>query len=124
MSGWVWAALAAVGAGGALLRYTLDAAIGARFGAGFPFGTLTINLTGSLALGVITGLALYHGFPTTAKLVLGTGACGAYTTFSTFSLETVVLARRGEQGRAALNVGANVVGSCLAAAAGLVLAAV
>jgi CrcB protein len=124
MSAWVWPALAVVGALGALLRYSIDAAISAGAGGGFPLGTLTINLTGSLVLGVITGLALYHGFPTTARLVLGTGACGAYTTFSTFSLESVLLARNGERAQAALNVGTNVVGSCLAAAAGLALAAI
>ena len=50
-----------------------------------PFGTLTINVSGSFVLGVITGLALYHGLESTPKIVVGTGFCGGYTTFSTFA---------------------------------------
>ena len=58
-------------------------------------GTSVINVTGSFVLGVLTGLSLYHAFPADAKLVLGTGFCGAYTTFSTFTFETVRLAETG-----------------------------
>ena len=53
--------------------------------------TLAINVTGSFLLGVVTGLGLDHGFPRTARIVLGVGFCGAYTTFSTFTYETVEL---------------------------------
>lgn len=123
MSPGTWLGVAAVGAAGSVLRYLLDTAIAARSFRPFPFGTLTINLTGSLILGVVTGLGLYHAFPATPKLLLGAGLCGAYTTFSTFSFETVQLAREGERRNAAANVVANTVGGCLAAAAGLALAA-
>jgi CrcB protein len=84
---------------------------------------LTVNLSGSLVYGAITGLGLYHAFPATPKLLLGTGACGAYTTFSTFALESVLLVREGERLGAALNLVVSVVAGCLAAAIGLALAA-
>jgi fluoride exporter len=119
---WVWLAVAAVGAGGACLRYLIDRIIVARNPATFPIGTLTVNLSGSLLLGVITGLALYHAFPATPKLLLGSALLGAYTTFSTFALESVMLTREGERLEALVNVCATVVGGCLAAAAGLALA--
>lgn len=122
MSAWIWIVLAAVGAAGSVLRYLVDSAVGSRTVGAFPFGTLTVNLTGSFAFGFVTGLGLYHAFPATPRLVLGAGVCGAYTTFSTFELETVLLAREGERIEAALNVGANLVLGCLAAAAGLLLA--
>ncbi len=123
MSLWVWLAVAGAGAVGSVLRYLVDTAVGARRFSVFPFGTLTVNLSGSLVFGVITGLALYHAFPTTAKVVVGSGVCGAYTTFSTFSLETVLLAREGERLHAVRNVAANLIGCCVAAGTGLALAA-
>src|SRR4051812_28663878 len=79
-----WVAFVAAGALGAPTRFLVGAAVSARTRSGFPWGTLVVNATGSLALGVLTGLALYHAFPAAPKLVLGTGFCGAYTTFSTF----------------------------------------
>jgi fluoride exporter len=120
---WIWLAIAAAGAGGSVLRYLVDSAVGARTFSAFPFGTLTVNLSGSAVYGAITGLALYHAFPATPKLLLGAGACGAYTTFSTFALESVLLAREGERLDAVLNLVANVVGGCLAASIGLALSA-
>ena len=59
-----------------------------------PAATLAINVSGSFVLGVVTGLALYHGFATTPRVVLGTGFCGGYTTFSTFAYEIVFLAEQ------------------------------
>jgi len=119
---WVWAAIAGAGALGAVVRYLIDSTIAMRTFSAFPFGTLSINLSGSFVLGVITGVALYHAFPATPKLVLGTGLCGAYTTFSTFTFESVLLAREGEGRGALLNVAGTLVGGCLAAGLGLVLA--
>ena len=85
---------------GAPARYLLDGYVQARARGGLPLGTLVINVSGSLVLGFLTGLALYHAFPATPKTVLGTGFCGAYTTFSTFAYETVRLAEeRGSRAR-------------------------
>ena len=67
-------------------------------------GTLVVNLSGCFVLGLLTGLAIYDGLPGTPKLVLGTGLVGAYTTFSTFSFETVALLEEGQARAAARNV--------------------
>ncbi len=90
----------------------------------FPLGTFVINVTGSFVLGVLTGLVLYHTFPSDSRVVLGTGFCGAYTTFSTFAYETVRLAEERTFGATVQNVVSHVVVPALAAAAGLALAAV
>jgi CrcB protein len=115
--------IAIAGAIGAPARYLLDGYVQARSRAGIPLGTLVINITGSLVLGFLTGLALYHAFPATPKSVLGTGFCGAYTTFSTFTYETVRLAEEHEPARAVKYVLASVLLPALAAAAGMALAA-
>jgi CrcB protein len=89
--------LVALGAAiGAPLRYLTDRYTQARYGTGFPWGTLIVNVTGSLILGLTLGLPLS---PSLIAL-LGTGFCGALTTYSTFSWETLTLARRGEQATA------------------------
>ena len=117
------AAFVAAGGGGAVARFLLDRAVVDRTRGVFPWGTLVINVTGSLLLGLITGLALHHGLSKSAKIVLGTGFCGAYTTFSTFTHETVRLAEERAFGTAARNVLASLVLPALAAGAGLALAA-
>ena len=83
MSPAAWIAFVAAGAVGAPVRYLLDGYVGDRTEGVFPWGTFLINVSGSLLLGLLTGLALYHAFPDTPRIVLGTGFCGAYTTFST-----------------------------------------
>jgi CrcB protein len=115
--------VALAGAVGAPVRYLLDSWVEAKRSTDFPLGTLIINLTGSLILGLVTGLALYHGLGKLPKAIIGTGFCGAYTTFSTFSYETVKLIEEGELKNAALNTTASVIIGLLAAAAGLALAA-
>lgn len=118
-----WVALVAAGAVGAPLRYLLDGAIQDRTRGAFPWGTLGVNASGSLLLGFLTGLALYHGFPDTPKVVLGTGFLGAYTTFSTFTFETVRLAEEGAASEAVRNA-LGTLGVCAAAAvAGIGVAA-
>ena len=109
---------------GAPLRYVVDQAVQHRWRGAFPAGTLTINLTGSLRLGLLTGLAAHHGLPRQALAVLGTGLLGAYTTFSTFSYETVRLLEEGAVPEASLNVAGSLVLGLAAAAAGLGLALV
>jgi fluoride exporter len=108
---------------GAPLRYLVDGAIAERAEGVFPWGTFVINASGSLLLGVLTGLGLYHAFPKVPKVILGTGFCGSYTTFSTFTYETVELLEEGAVNEAARNaIGTLLVGAG-AAALGLVLAA-
>ncbi len=115
--------IAIAGAIGATSRYLLDTWIQRRTVADRPLGTLVINVTGSFVLGVLAGSALYHGFASTPKAILGTGFCGAFTTFSTFAYETVSLAEEGEVRGAVWNVLASLVLPTLAAAAGLALTA-
>lgn len=115
----LWVALA--GSGGAVMRYLIDSAIRRRVATLIPIGTVTINLSGSLLLGLLTGLVLFHGAPSTVTLVAGTGFCGGYTTFSTASFETIRLIQRREIGAAALHGGLTLVGALLAAGAGLAL---
>ncbi len=114
-----WIALA--GAAGALTRFVVDALIRRRMPASFPWATLAINVSGSLALGVLTGLVLFRGASSDLTLVLGTGFCGGYTTFSTASFETVRLAQRGRWAQAVANGLGTVVLTTGAAALGLVL---
>jgi CrcB protein len=123
MSPLAWLAFVAAAAVGAPLRYLVDGFVADRTEGVFPWGTLVINATGSLALGVLTGLALYHAFPKTPKVVLGTGFCGAYTTFSTFTFETVRLVEEGAVNEAVRNALGTLVVCAAAAAAGIALAA-
>lgn len=123
MSPLAWIAFVAAGAIGAPLRYLVDGAVGDRTEGYFPWGTFVVNASGSLLLGFLTGLALYHAFPATAKVVLGTGFCGAYTTFSTFTFETVRLVEEGAVIAAVRNALGTVVTCAVAAAGGLALAA-
>jgi CrcB protein len=118
-----WAAFVIAGAVGAPLRYAVDGYVGARARGAFPWGTFLVNVSGSFALGVLTGLALYHAFPKTPKVILGTGFCGAYTTFSTFSFETFRLVEDGDAWEALRNVGGTIVVCAGAAALGIALAA-
>lgn len=115
--------VAVAGAIGAPARYLLDGFVQDRTAGAFPWGTFVINMTGSLALGLLTGAALYHAFPSTPKVILGTGFCGAYTTFSTFTFETVRLLEDGDVTEAFLNAAVSLTVGLAAAAAGLALAA-
>jgi CrcB protein len=115
--------LALAGAVGAVTRYLVDGRIQEGTSSDHPVGTLFINVSGSLLLGFLTGLALYHAFPGTPRTVLGTGFCGGYTTFSTFAFETVQLAERHDYAGAARYFTASFALPVLAAAAGWALAA-
>ena len=83
--------VALAGGAGAAARLLVDGSVRTRWGGDLPWGTVTVNLTGSLLLGVVTGLAAGQLLPETVRLVAGAGFLGGYTTFSTASLETVRL---------------------------------
>ena len=114
-------ALVVAGAVGSSVRYLVDIAIAERVRSALPWGTLAINVTGSFVLGAVTGLAIYHGFPRATRVVLGVGFCGAYTTFSAFTFETVRLLEAGASVEAVRNVTATMVACSAAAALGLAL---
>ena len=111
------------GAVGAVARFVIDAAFRARFGTLFPWPTVLINITGSLLLGILTGLALYHHTGKDVVLVIGTGFCGGYTTFSTAMFETVRLIQRNAWRAAISNMLATTVLTTAAAAVGLAVVA-
>ncbi len=122
MSPLAWGAFVLAGAIGAPVRYLVDTAVADRTRGAFPWGTFTVNASGSLVFGFLTGLALYHAFPDTPRVVLGTGFCGAYTTFSTFTFETVRLVEEGALDEAMRNVLGTLFTCAAAAAAGVALA--
>jgi fluoride exporter len=123
MTNVAWLAFLVAAAIGAPARYLVDGLVQDRMKRQFPWGTLVVNVSGCLLLGFITGLGLYHGLGATTQTVLGTGGMGAYTTFSTFTFETVRLAENGRVEHALRNVAANLVVGLAAAGAGLALAA-
>ncbi|NYI42743.1 fluoride efflux transporter FluC [Demequina lutea] len=84
--------IALAGGLGAASRFVVDGAVAHRNPFRFPLGTLVINVSGSLLLGLLTGAVLAHGGSSEVKLILGTGFLGGYTTFSTASVEAVRLA--------------------------------
>lgn len=100
MSAGIWLAVVAVGGAGAIGRFLVDGLIGERAGGAFPFGTFAVNLSGSLVLGLLTGLHVTGN----ALLIEGTTTIGSYTTFSTWMLESHRLAEDGELNLAILNL--------------------
>lgn len=113
------ALIAVAGAAGALSRYGLGIAIGVR---SFPWATLSINLTGSFALGFVVAFGVDRGWSDTRLLTIAVGFLGAYTTFSTFSYETFTLLRADRAPTALMYVLASLVGGVLAASAGYAIA--
>lgn len=110
------------GACGAVVRFVLDALVKQHWRSPFPLGTVVINVTGSLLLGVLAGLVLFGGQPAVWQTVLGTGFCGGYTTFSTASFETVRLVQQERSMYALANAVGSLVLSVAACAAGFALA--
>jgi CrcB protein len=101
-----------VGAGlGGVLRHILNVVIGRLMGAGFPWSTAIINVTGSAVMGLLIGWLTFRadaGWSPSLRLFAATGILGGYTTFSTFSLETLLLIERHEIGAAIAYVGGSV----------------
>lgn len=104
---------------GANARYLLGLWVATRYGTSFPLGTFIINITGSFILGVIMGLLDAHVLAPAVRLALGIGFVGAYTTFSTFTYETLRLIESGSLLLATGNVVGSVAVGMLAAIAGL-----
>lgn len=104
------------GAVGGPARYLTDVTVQRLHGSAFPWGTWTVNVAGSFLLGLLAAAA-----PVWALTLLGTGFCGALTTFSTFGYETVRLAEEGETAAAVENVVASVLAGIVAAALGWLL---
>lgn len=112
----------AVGLGasiGAVARYLADQAVSRRRPGAFPAGTWIINISGAFVLGLLAGLATRHGLAPDVVAVAGTGVCGGYTTFSTFSYESVRLMEEGSGLVALANLAGSLAAGLAAAALGL-----
>jgi CrcB protein len=113
-------AIAAGGAIGALLRYWTSLAVHSRLGSGFPYGTLAVNVLGSLLMGFLyIWLIERMAAGATVRAFLLIGVLGAFTTFSTFSIETLNLVEGGQLGKALLNIVVSVTVCMTAAALGI-----
>ncbi|MEO6309934.1 MAG: fluoride efflux transporter CrcB [Leifsonia sp.] len=125
MTALIFLLLSVAGGLGAATRFFFDGVLRSKLQTAFPWPTTIINVSGSLALGFITGLTLTHLFPSELSIVIGTGFLGGYTTFSTASYETVRLIKQGRYGSSLasgigmliLSVGASGLGLWLASLA-------
>ncbi len=115
--------VALAGGVGAVLRYLADGAVQDRVSGPFPFGTLAVNLVGSLVLGLATGLSWYHGLGADDRALVGTGFCGGLTTWSTASWESVRLVETRLYREAFAYTLGGLVAALVAATAGIALAA-
>lgn len=115
----LFVAVALAGGVGAACRFVLDGLVRSRTAGDYPLGTMIINVSGSLLLGVLTGLGLAHLASDELVLVLGTGLLGGYTTFSTASVETVRLLQGGRYAASLVAGLGMLVASVAAAGAGL-----
>jgi CrcB protein len=123
MENYFWVALG--GAVGTTGRYWLSGVVARAFGETFPWGTLIINVTGSFVIGFFAALTGPDGrvfASSTARQFVMVGLCGGYTTFSSFSLQTLNLMNDGEWANAGANIGLSVILCLLAVWAGSVLA--
>jgi CrcB protein len=116
--------LVVVGAAvGAPARYWTDRWLQSTHGSGFPWGTFAVNIAASLVLGVITGLAAAAAVSPAVAVLIGTGFCGALSTWSTLGYETVRLAEDGAWSQAVFNIVASVFAGLGAAGLGFAVAA-
>lgn len=104
MPGYIWVSIGSAVGGAA--RFWISGLVAARYGQTFPFGTLTVNVTGSLLIGVFAAMNEPEGrwfMNPSMRQLLMIGFCGGYTTFSSFSLQTLTLLYDGQWWRAAAN---------------------
>lgn len=107
---------------GAPARYLVDRAVQSGHSSAFPWGTLTVNIAGSLVLGLLTGAALVGSGSRDLSTLLGVGFCGALTTYSTFSYETFRLIEDRDLFYAVANVTISLIGGLGAASLGVTIA--
>jgi fluoride exporter len=119
VSALLWAAVVVIGGAGSVIRFLADGVVAAASGRDFPLGTLAVNVSGAVILGLISGLALGHD----QALLAGTAAVGSYTTFSTWMLETQRLTEERQHRKAAVNVVASLAAGVAAAAFGRLIGA-
>jgi fluoride exporter len=115
----IWAGVIVIGGAGSVLRFYADGLVSSAVDRDFPFGTMVINISGAVVLGLLTGLALGG----TEALLAGTAAVGSYTTFSTWMLETQRLTEERQHRKAMLNVVVSLVLGVAAAALGRLIGA-
>jgi fluoride exporter len=115
--------VAAAGGTGAVLRALLIHHVGLRRDDPLPVGTLVVNMSGSLVLGLFTGMSLYHHLGPHVLSVIGVGLCGGYTTWSTASWETIHLLHTGHRVEALVYTLGGLLACVAAAAVGLGIAA-
>lgn len=118
----VWLLIALGAAAGAPSRWLLDGYVQARHDSVFPWGTFIVNTLGSLLLGLVMGASMEGDDLVRLVALAGTGFCGAFTTFSTFAYESIVLAEEGSSPLAVVNVVGSVAAGLAAAFAGWTLA--
>lgn len=114
-------AILCAGALGGMARVWVASAVAARWGEGFPWGTLLVNVSGAAALGLFAGAHGLAGGGGLVAAVVAVGFLGSYTTVSSFALQTLALARAGDRARATMNVVATLGLGLAAAAAGFLL---
>lgn len=115
----LWVGVVLIGGAGSVVRFLADGLVAAAAGRDFPVGTLAVNVSGAVILGLVTGLALGHD----QALLAGTAAVGSYTTFSTWMLETQRLAEDRQHRTAAANLIASLALGVAAAALGRLIGA-
>ncbi len=106
---------------GAVLRYWISGWVYHLVGTDFPYGTLAVNIAGAFLLGLFMGVALHSSINTALRNVIAIGMLGAFTTFSTFSYETLQLLQHGELWRGTLNIIISVVAGLVAVWLGMVM---
>jgi fluoride exporter len=115
----IWTGVVLIGGAGSVARFLADGIVSSTAGRDFPFGTMVVNISGAVILGLLTGLALGHD----QALLFGTAAVGSYTTFSTWMLETQRLAEERQYRKAIANVAVSLVLGVAAAALGRLIGA-
>jgi fluoride exporter len=107
---------------GSILRHTVNVTTAALFGVNFPWGTLSVNITGSLAMGLLAGWLAFRGEGgQLLRLFLATGILGGFTTFSAFSLDAALLWERGQMGAAVMYATGSVAAAIIGVFAGLTI---